>query len=197
MMKEGDLQAEIIDKVVTFLKNRSVIVLPIDNIFCIAGISPTAVKKISEKLSGLKVPEICLISSFKMLTDLAEYSKSDYDFMNRIWPGEIKVILKRNGTRSLKKITIRFPISKFILNILNQLEVPLYYSDVPVYYRKRDIVSAYKNHVDLIVIINELCKKHTLPLVVDISEHSLKIINAGKVSTEEIKSLYFLGKADE
>ena len=96
-----------------------------------------------------------------------------------------------------KKTTIRYPRSKYILNILDHLDVPLYYSDIPVYYRKRDIISAYKNDVDLIVIIDELCKKHSLPVVVDISDQTLKIINAGKVSTEEIKSLYFLGKADE
>jgi len=35
-----------------------------------------------------------------------------------------------------------------------------------------------------------------MPTVVDISGETLAILNEGRVSAEEIKSLYFLGKDD-
>ena len=143
-----------------------------------------------------------LISSYKMLNGLADYSKSDYDFLNRIWPGEVTVALKGSKIKKDHKEIIRFPKNKFSLDIIERadtlIQSAIILSDKhEALYRKRDIIKYFKESVDLIVIVDELCKKHPLPTYIDIRNNALEILQEGKISAEEIKSLYFLGKADD
>lgn len=63
-------------------------------------------------------------------------------------------------------------------------------------YKKADIISRFKTKSDYIVLVGEFCKEHNEPSVVDISSGTLSIVNEGRISAEEIKSLYFLGKDD-
>jgi tRNA A37 threonylcarbamoyladenosine synthetase subunit TsaC/SUA5/YrdC len=93
------------------------------------------------------------------------------------------------------------PKSRLCQEIISAVDRPLLYApllktrDHPVY-QKNSILSHYRNLVDVIVLIDEFCKEHTLPTILDIRSNELKIINEGRISAEEIKSLYFLGKDD-
>ena len=46
------------------------------------------------------------------------------------------------------------------------------------------------------LIVDEACKEHSLPSVIDITGGSVEVLYEGRVSTDEIKSLYFLGADD-
>ncbi len=197
LKKDGTINGDIIQKAASLLNNDKSVLLPVDNTYCVIS---THDINIDQKIVGLSPAadyETVIISSFKMLNNLAVFSKSDYDFLNRIWPGDVSVILKRGGG---KKIIIRFPKNKYIHGIIDGVERPVYaYAsiDCNVVYRKKDILKNFSGTVDLIIIIEEFCKKHQQLTLIDISGDDLKFIRIGRSSPEEIKSLYFLGKADD
>jgi tRNA A37 threonylcarbamoyladenosine synthetase subunit TsaC/SUA5/YrdC len=201
LKKDGDLGDEIVERVVAALGNGAVAMLPVDNVYYFVGRSSGDIgKAVPGKKHGAG-EVVTLISSYKMLNDIAEYSKSYYDFLNRIWPGEVTVILKDLAHGNGRTVQIRYPRNRFLLNVIDRLDMPVYgtaaaTAEKETVYRKRDLVSLFRGTVDLIVIVDELCKKHPHASLIDISGEALMIVRAGKVSAEELKSLYFLGKAD-
>jgi tRNA A37 threonylcarbamoyladenosine synthetase subunit TsaC/SUA5/YrdC len=201
LRKDGELPQDLADSVAHTLFEGGVVLMPVDFIYGIVCSQPHLVQRAIVKSGHFRSEITALISSYKLLNDLAMYSKSNYDFLNRIWPGEVSVYLK--SVRSdAGKVKVRFPRSRFLQNILSKEENIFYYAPVMLsetehLYRKKTIVSSFSGIVDKILIIDELCKKHPLPSVVDISSDDLEIVYAGRVAAEEIKSLYFLGKADE
>lgn len=202
LRKDGELAPPISESIAQTLLEGGVVLLPVDFIYGIVCANASAVERALVKSGHFQSEITALISSYKMLDDLVVYSKSDYDFLNRIWPGEVSVYMKSVHCSGPEKLKVRFPKSRFLQGILQRAERMFYYAPAmhsqnePIY-RKKTLISSFSGVVDKIVLIDELCKKHPLPSVVDISANNLEIIYAGKVAAEEIKSLYFLGKADE
>ena len=205
MRKDGSINSDIVEKISVSIKSREIVVLPIDNVYGIIGVSePEVEKRICKLLRVDETKFVRLISSFKMLNETACYSKFDYDFLNRVWPGEVNVILRDRESHNRKQdlITIRYPKNKFLQSVINSVDSPLIVSKAcnknnDLIYRKEDIIDSFYHKVKLIVIIEELCKKHPISTLIDISSGNLKIIREGKVTSDEIKSLYFLGKDDD
>ena len=205
MRKDGSINSDIVEKISVSIKSREIVVLPIDNVYGIIGVSePEVEKRICKLLRVDETKFVRLISSFKMLNETAYYSKFDYDFLNRVWPGEVNVILRDRESHNRKQdlITIRYPKNKFLQSVINSVDSPLIVSKAcnknnDLIYRKEDIIDSFYHKVKLIVIIEELCKKHPISTLIDISSGNLKIIREGKVTSDEIKSLYFLGKDDD
>ncbi len=201
LKKDGSIHAQPIRQVAEELLQGNLVVLPVDNVYAVAGLaSPETEKRISRAIGRSKRRYVRIISS-KMLDDLAVFNKADYDFLNRIWPGETTVIFRRKNTLDPNgTIGIRYPHSRFIVSIIEAVGSPLIYGYLyrgfgrsPLF-RRLDILKGYKNSVDLMLIIDELCKRHPLPSLIDISTHDLRIVREGKVSAEEIKSLFFLSE---
>lgn len=202
LKKDGSAGRDAVEKIYSYLSDNHIVLVPIDNVYCI-------VSRNEDNLISrfMKEPLYCdgnikLISSYKMLNGLVEYSKSDYDFLNRIWPGEVTVALKSRKLKKDERELIRFPRNKFSLDIIERTDTILYSAILlsdkqDILYKKRDLSKQFKSLVDLIVIVDELCKKHPLPTYIDIRNNSLEILYEGKIPAEEIKSLYFLGKADD
>jgi L-threonylcarbamoyladenylate synthase len=201
LKKDGSLGEEVVAGAAGALQAGGVVVLPIDNIYAAAGIaSPDMEARISRLIQRSKKRYIRLISNFKMLDHLAEFSKEDYDFLNRIWPGEVTAVLKmKNGSTSRTTIAVRFPRSKYVQAIISRLDSPLIFANLykgigrqPVY--KKNEILRLAQGADYSLIVEELCRKHQLSSLIDISASSLEILREGRVSTEEITSLYFLGR---
>ncbi len=88
LKKDGSLPDEIIDRMSESLRANSLVLLPVDNIYAIAALaSPENEKRISRSIKNPRKRYVRLISSFRMLDDMAVLTKNDYDFLNRIWPG--------------------------------------------------------------------------------------------------------------
>ncbi len=202
LKKDGELNLDASESVVETLLEGGVVLMPVDYVYGIVCASASGVERVLARSGHYQSEIAALISSYKMLDDLVVYSKSDYDFLNRIWPGEVSVYMKSLHCAGPEKLKIRFPKSRFLLGILQRAERLFYYapamhSENEQIYRKKTLISSFSGIVDKILIVDELCKKHPLPSLVDISANNLEILYAGKVAAEEIKSLYFLGKADE
>ncbi|HON79225.1 MAG TPA: hypothetical protein PK544_12090 [Spirochaetota bacterium] len=202
LKKDGSAGRDAVEKISGYLSDNHIVLVPIDNVYCVVSLSEEIIISRFGKEPFYCNNNVKLISSYKMLNGLAEYSKSDYDFLNRIWPGEVTVALKGRRIKKENIELIRFPKNKFSLDIIERAgtiiqSAILLFDNHNVVYKKRDIIKYFKESVDLIVIVDELCKKHPLPTYIDIRNNSLNILQEGKISAEEIKSLYFLGKADD
>jgi len=196
--KDGSLEREVVCRVVDNLKEGSIIVLPVDSVFGILAVAKNGNEKKMVKVFGERGDNVVrLINSFKMLDELASYDKTEFDFLHRVWPGEVVVRLRsklgRNGSRI---IPVRFPKNKFIQDIISQVDQPLLFG-AGIHFRKKrglrikDIYRKYQK-ADMIILVEEFCKKHPFPTIIDVTEGALNIIDEGRISADEIKSLYFL-----
>jgi tRNA threonylcarbamoyl adenosine modification protein (Sua5/YciO/YrdC/YwlC family) len=202
LKKDGSLPDSAVEKTAAAISRGGVVVLPVDNIYAVAGVASLDVeKRIARMIKNPKKRFVHLISSYKMLDDLAMISKTEYDFLNRIWPGEITVIMKmKNGHGADGSIAVRYPHAKYVLDIVELVGVPLVFANIyrPItrfpMYRKNDILRSFTRTADLILLVEEFCRRHTPATIIDISAELLKVVREGKVTSEEIKSLYFLGR---
>lgn len=204
LKKDGSIGREFVQRIAECVRKEGVAVLPIDNIYGLIGLAvPPVEKRISALLDKPGRKLVRLISSFKMLDDIASFTKYDYDFLNRVWPGEVTIVMKRKRSfEGNPSIAVRYPKNKFLLSVISDVGSPMVFKNVykaqgsPMY-NKSEILRAFRDSVDQVVIIEELCRSHPASTLVDISEGCLNILREGKVSAEEIKSLYFLGKDDD
>jgi len=201
LKKDGSIDSSIVKNIAQSLIRDKTALIPVDGIYGIVSIHEDKTRTAIEHVNGSKDNEITrMISSFKMLDELASISKMEFDFLHRIWPGEPVVIMKDSSVGS-RIIPVRMPRGKYKQDIVEQVGRPIHYAPLldkekkPVY-RKKDILDSLEGKIDMILIIDEFCKEHGMPTVVDISGETLAILNEGRVSAEEIKSLYFLGKDD-
>jgi tRNA A37 threonylcarbamoyladenosine synthetase subunit TsaC/SUA5/YrdC len=132
-----------------------------------------------------------------MLEETAYVDKFTYDFLKRVWPGEVIAQLKSKACAYESNIFMRMPRHKYMHDIINGVGEPLLYvpdriSEGKMFFNDRDIVRRFKNICSML-IIDEFNKNHTFPTLIDISCDRLDILCEGRVSSDEIKSLYFLG----
>ena len=198
LKKDGSISFSHIDNVVHALRAGEIFVMPVDSVYGMVGLNRKDIIESIIKLSGEHNDCIeIIISNFKMLEEIASIDKFTYDFLKRVWPGEVTVQLKSRICKNNSNILMRMPKHKYLLDIVSGVGMPLVYipartSVKKMIYNDKDIVKRFKNFCSLL-IINEFNKNHTLPTVIDISCEKLTILNEGRVSSDEIKSLYFLG----
>ena len=201
LKKDGTIERSASRKIADYLRNDKIVLMPVDCIYGLVTVMGGHSLSHIPKLSHEKEEHIVrIVSSFKMLDDIARITKLEFDFLHRIWPGELIVYVKDIKSRNVS-IPVRMPRSRYQQDIIDQVGstlayATLYSADRSVLYLKKDIIDALEDRIDCMLIIEEFCKEHTMPSVVDISKDTLTIINEGRVSAEEIKSLYFLGKDD-
>ena len=175
LKKDGSISCNHIDNVVNALRNGELFVMPVDSVYGIVGINRHDVIKSILELSG---------------------DNSD-NFLKRVWPGEVTVQLKSRKCRSENCILMRMPRHKYLLDIVSGVGKPLVYMPAKssvrkMIYNDKEIIRRFKNFCSLL-LIDEFNKNHTVPTLIDISCDKLTILNEGRVSSDEIKSLYFLG----
>ena len=130
----NDISREQIDIIVNFLNNGKVIAYPTDTIYglgCDAR-NVKAVNKIySIKEREKKKPMIILAASIAMVKRYCYVTKKQEEYLGKIWPGSVTVILKSKkllagilagseGTQS-----VRLPDNDFLLKIIKQLKAPI------------------------------------------------------------------------
>lgn len=190
LKKDGSIDREHASFVAQSLLSGARAVLPIDSYY--GYLSQYKVRTGHKAANGSK-SEI-LINGFKMLDDIAELMKQEYDFLHRVWPDEVTVFL--NG-KSGSVLPVRFPRSRYALDIIDMVGGPVVFEPISgikgngVRFRNKLIEKYIKNN-ESVLIIDSLCRPHPPPAVIDISMGHLRIVEEGRVSSDEIKSLYFL-----
>lgn len=201
LKKDGSIDGGIIHKISEVLKRNGIVVLPVDSQYEMVGAdTPIIEKKLREIVKSKTKRFARLIGSFKMLESLATVSKFQYDFLHRIWPGEVTAVVRRKGDPT-REIALRYPKTKFIHEIIEATGQPLITTNILRFTKgsavHTDIIRACKQNADAIVIIHELCKSHPQPTLISIADGRLNIVRNGKISSEEIQSYYNLGSSDD
>lgn len=198
LKKDGSIPANCVENIIRSIKSGELIILPIDSVYGIVGLRRDDIIDEMISISGGTEDNVeIIISNFKMLEEMALVDKFVYNFLKRVWPGEVIVQLKNRSCNSESNLFMRMPRHKYILDIVNGVGMPIVYTPARSAVRKmifcgKDIQRRYKDTCS-ILIIDEFNKNHSLPTLIDVSCGKLDIINEGRVSAEEIKSLYFLG----
>ena len=198
LKKDGSIPSVCVENIIRALKSGELIIMPIDSVYGIVGLRRDDIIDEIINITGEPLDDIeIVISNFKMLEEMALVDKFVYNFLKRVWPGEVIVQLKNRVCDSDSNLYMRMPRHKYILDIVNGVGVPIVYMPARSSVRKmifndKDIMKRFKD-ICSILIISEFSKNHSLPTLIDVSCDKLSIINEGRVSAEEIKSLYFLG----
>jgi tRNA A37 threonylcarbamoyladenosine synthetase subunit TsaC/SUA5/YrdC len=103
---------------------------------------------------------------------------------------------KKKPEKEAPTIPVRFPRNRFVQDIVNKVDHPLGFAASLRFRRQRrfridDIYNKYRM-ATAILLIEEFCKKHPFPTIINVTGGGLVIENEGKITADEIKSLYFL-----
>lgn len=196
LRKDGTIDSGLIESMASVFESGGAIIIPVD---CTYGllVSPEFTERLLlNKDSSINFSEesVLLISNFKMADISAEIGKHEFDFLHRIWPGEINVSMKKKNENSA--IIMRMPRNRYIHDFINKIGNPVLFIPASCIkkkiFRENEIIKTFTGTAHLIIIIKEFCKDHIPPSLADISDGCLKIIKEGRVQSEDIKSLYFL-----
>jgi tRNA A37 threonylcarbamoyladenosine synthetase subunit TsaC/SUA5/YrdC len=198
LKKDGSIPSACVENIIRSLRSGELMIMPIDSVYGIVGLRRDDIIDEIINITGEPLDSIeIVISNFKMLEEMALVDKFVYNFLKRVWPGEVIVQLKNRTCDSDSNLYMRMPRHKYILDIVNGVGMPIVYMPARSSVRKmifndKDIMKKFKD-ICSILIISEFNKNHSLPTLIDVSCNKLNIVNEGRVSAEEIKSLYFLG----
>ncbi len=90
-------------KAIEIIKNNGLVILPTDTLYGL--VASTKAKKAIDKIYKIKERDenkalIVLISSFKDLNKFGiKINKKEIEFLNKIWPGEVSVLLSCNDLK--------------------------------------------------------------------------------------------------
>ena len=158
LKKDGSIACDHIDNVVQALRSGELFVMPVDSVYGIVGIYRKDVVDSIMKLSGDDPDCIeIIISNFKMLEEVALVDKFSYDFLKRVWPGEVTVQLKSRRCKSENCILMRMPRHKYLLDIVSGVGRPLVYMPAKssvrkMIYNDKEIIRRFKNFCSLLLI---------------------------------------------
>jgi len=123
-------------EIIESIKKGEIIICPTDTIYGLVADAKNdkAVKKIFEiKKRQKKNPIPVFVKDVKMAKELAQIDRKKQEFLNKIWPGEITVVLKRRKNCKLpgiifggkETIGLRIPKNNLIKNLLKETNRPL------------------------------------------------------------------------
>lgn len=196
LKKDGTADSRMFLPVIDALVEGELVILPVDGIHGIARIPD------KNTLKGiLDISPEYVVSDFLPLSRLTSISKKEYDFLKRIWPDEITVILSSAEELS-SSVHARIPYSPVSHEIIQQSGgivefFPLLNAKGKILTRLCEIERHMHGNIKTGLVIEEWCKRHPLPTLIDIRMNRLHLVRQGRVSIEDISSLYFLGSQDE
>lgn len=198
LKKDGSVDRNDLLTVASALKNGERVALPIDGVYGLAHIPDG---KNSENTPHKKTESEYIVDEFGVIEKWAKFDKSDYDFLKRVWPDEVTVLLK-SRVDGEEPVRVRMPQTQATKELLSLSGGVLEFTHLlndkgKPFYKKADLEIAVNGHARTFLLIEEWCKSHPLPTVIDIRNGSLKLVRNGRVSIDEISSLFFLGSSEE
>lgn len=125
----------LIEKIEKFLKEGKVLIFPTDTVYGLLAdaTNQEAVEKVLKIKKRKKAKPIPIfVSDLKMAKKLAEISKREEEFLKKVWPGKVTVVLKRQKDCKLPKILfgnkntigLRIPKYLFLNQVLKRTRLP-------------------------------------------------------------------------
>lgn len=175
-----------------------IFIYPTDTIYGIGGnpFNPDVVKRISEiKGRDEKKQFIWLISDLENLLNYVEVSnEAYYEFLEKIWPAPVSVILKLNERTSKivnqNSVAIRIPDNDFCLKLLKEISHPLISTSVnrsgeaPLT-RPEVIIDKFLNEVDAVLFHTESADEKS-STIINLTANKPKLIREGSIKFVEL-----------
>lgn len=185
-------------EIVEVIKNGGVVIMPTDTIYGIIAdaTNEKAIQKVYEmKKRNENKPMLMLVNGIKMLN---QYVSSINDIENKLidelWPGALTIIFNKKNvsdllTGGLDTVGIRYPDNELLINIMNELNVPLLSTSVNVSGDASatcidNINESILNNVDYVYNVGE-CKGEASTIVV-VKDSELRVLREGSIKSNEI-----------
>lgn len=189
-----------------FLAKGESIIIPTDTIYGLAcdALNERAIEKLlkikeRDRQKGLPI----FVNSIEMARRLAYIDKKKKEFLHKIWPGQVTVvvyakdIIPRAATGGRETVALRMPDYKFVLDLISSFEKPITGTSANISGNEpirsaADAASQWKNKKTapaLIIDGGELI--NTEPsTIVDITGTSPIILRSGVISKRELEKLF-------
>lgn len=178
--------------IIANLKNGKVIVFPTDTVYGLGCRSDCvkAINKIYKIKARKNSPCVNLVSSLEMAKKYCYLNKNQADYLKKIWPGPVTVILKSKGNLPEKilgknsgeglSLAIRLPKNKFLVKIINEINKPVVSTSLNLHGQKNlvrpvNLEKYFKTLPDLVIDAGVL--KGKASRIVDIRDiNDIKIL---------------------
>jgi tRNA A37 threonylcarbamoyladenosine synthetase subunit TsaC/SUA5/YrdC len=195
LRKDGGADPEFIRPPSLQLREGADVLLPIDGIYGFAK------RPSDENLPAMSsLASELIICDFGALERRAKFSKADYDFLKRVWPDEVSVLMHpQEGTEPILARMPQSPVSKEIVALAGGALyfTPLVNEKGKPRYKFAELDAAAKDKVKLLFVIDEWCKPHQLSTIIDLRDEAPRLVRVGRVSMDEISSLFYLGPSEQ
>ncbi|TFH38649.1 MAG: hypothetical protein E4G96_10200 [Chrysiogenales bacterium] len=181
LKKDGTIDPSVSDSITEHLLAGKQVLMPVDYIYGCISVDEQPLRDVIKRLGEeIHEPFVRVISTFKMLDDVAFIGKFEFDFLHRIWPGEMTVHVK-DAKQPDRSLPVRMPRSRYTQDIIERAGVPILFNPLcdtggNQVFRKKEIIRSLDGKIDFMLIIDELCREHTPPSIVDISNGTLVIL---------------------
>ncbi len=179
-----------ITKIIKAIKEGKVIVYPTDTVYGL--IADATNKKAVNKIFKIKKrpkdkPIPIFVKDLKQAKKLAKIDKEQENFLEKVWPGKVTVILKRKKIKVYgveeRKIALRIPKYKLLLNLIKHVNRPLTatsanISGKPATTKIKEVINQFKKkkyQPDLIIDAGNL-KQSRPSIVIDLTVWPPKIL---------------------
>lgn len=186
-----------VEKIVNVLKEKKAIVCPTDTVYGI--IADATNEEAVKKAFGIKKRPLTkampvFVKDIKMAKRLAFIGRRKADFLKKIWPGKVTVVLKAKSNSGLvnflfgdkNTVGLRIPNYKLVNDILKKINKPLIgtsanISGKPALTKIKEVKKSFENkkeQPDLIISAGNL--PNGLPsTVLNLSRKRIKILRKG------------------
>ena len=175
-----------------------IFIYPTDTIYGVGG-NPFDERAVS-RIAGIKSRDetkkfIWLLADFENVMNYAEIIfESHIDFLSKIWPAPVTVILKLNKrTREITKqntVAIRIPSNDFCIKLLREISRPLISTSVNKSGKNplnniEMIINDFSNDVDAI-FFNSTNSENVSSTIIDMTTEEPKLVREGSIKFVEL-----------
>ena len=185
-------------EIVEVIKDGGVVIMPTDTIYGIIADATNeyAIQRVYEmKKRNENKPMLMLVNSIEMLEKyVSSINDIERKLIDELWPGALTIIFKKRNvsdllTGGLDTVGIRFPDNKLLIDIMNELNVPLLSTSVNVSGDEsatciNNINNLILDNVDYVYDVGE-CKGEPSTIVV-VNDNELKVLRDGVIKSNEI-----------
>lgn len=185
-------------EIVEVIKSGGVVIMPTDTIYGIIAdaTNESAIQHVYEmKKRNENKPMLMLVNSIEMLENyVSSINDIERKLIDELWPGALTIIFKKRNvsdllTGGLDTVGIRFPDNKLLIDIMNELNVPLLSTSVNVSGDEsatciNNISNLILDNVDYVYDVGE-CKGEPSTIVV-VDNNELKVLREGVIKSNEI-----------
>jgi L-threonylcarbamoyladenylate synthase len=177
----------VLEELADSLREGKVLVLPTDTVYGL--VCDATNKKAVERLFKIKNRDInnpipAFVRDMEMAREYVLMDKEQEEFLNKVWPGKVTVVLKRSGKElygaEKDTLALRVPKHKLINDLLEIIEFPVSGTSANVsgkgsVINVKDLLEQLEERPDIIVDGGEL-EENKASTIIDLTQKPIKTL---------------------